>query len=311
MSKPRLFIFGACDLHDIVQNNVIHQNFEVVNPSILHHDNSSINVAEHGYPVHGTSILSLYTKPGSVAQRTMETYHLISNRERILFSPTYKEIMKFPWLDFYKKCAGPNDYLVLSFSAEIYTKFYSGNECFTLLPVMDHIFDSRNPFNWLLTQHFSKEEYLLPFDTKLSLESTFDVLADFAREIHTIFKDRIVVVKTHFSDLAISQDLSVKQLKVGPTNLLFYRQTKVATDPTDHKYAERLSEIIVTKFRHHYSSNVPLIQLNEPVFLDPNHEWGFSQFHIDAISRQKIAELLSAELMKHKLRNRYRSTYEN
>lgn len=294
MPKPKLFVFGACDLHDIVKHDFLHRDFDVVdyhvNKSSV--DNTILDFENMSMPESGTSIISLYTKPGPVAQRALDTFLSVSKKEKLEYNNTFKEILKFPYLSFFKKYAGPNDYLVLSFSAELYTKFICAAECFSCTPTMKHIFDEKNCLHWLYKDYLNKNEYLLPFDTKESLEWSFDLLVDFARDIYEIFQDRVVIVKTHFSNLVIAENLKVTKVEVTPKDLLFYRQTKIVSDPTDHKYAERLSEIIVNKFKHHYSVDVPLIKLDEPVFLDSNHKWGASQFHLDHLSRQKVARLI-------------------
>jgi hypothetical protein len=299
LTKPNIFLYGACDLHDIVNNDLLHRDFKVVNSVIDNRDPTSMEFDKMSFPVNGTSIISLYTKPGPIAQRVQETLLAGKNRDVITNLPAYKEIVKFPYLEFYKKYAGPKDYLVISFSSELYTKFVSGNECFSCLPVMKNIFEETNVLNWLYKEFISKEEFLLPFDTKESLEWSFDLMVDFAKDIYDIFQDRVILVKTHFSNFAIATDLKVKKVHVSPKELIFYRQTKVVTDPTDYKYADRLSTIIMHKFMHHYKTDLPVVKLDEPVFLDSNHKWGLSQFHVDKNSRHKIAKRIHDSIIEH------------
>lgn len=307
MNKPRLFLYGGCDLLDISKNDLLQRDFHVIDYAITKDavDNNDLNFDKRSFPETGTSILSLYTKPGPVAQRVLETLSTARARDITLNRLIYNEIVKFPYLDFYKKNAGPNDYILIGFSPELYTKFYRAGECFSCLPAMGATADPDNCLHWLYKEYFTNEDFLLPFDTKESLEASFDLMVDFARDIYEIFQDRVILVKTHFSNFAISSDYKVKNIKVGPDSLLFYRQTKIITDPTDHNYADRLSSIIMNKFRHHYKSDLNLIKLNEPVFLDASHRWGHSQFHIDLGSRNKIAKLvhedLIAKVMKHKV----------
>jgi hypothetical protein len=205
-------------------------------------------------------------------------------------------------LSFYKKHAGPNDYLLLSFSPEIYTKFRKSGECFTCVPTMRNLAKSDHCLHWLYKEYFKKDEFLLAFDTKESLEWSFDLMVDFARDIYEIFQDRVILVKSHFSNFAITDNHQIKKLNFGPNNLLYYKQTKIITDPLDLSYTDRLSKIIMNKFRHHYKSDLSLIQLNEPVFLDANHRWGFGQFHIDLKSRDSIARLIYEDLVKKSLK---------
>lgn len=309
-SKNKLFVYGACDLLDVVKSDLLRRDFDVidfaVDRSII--DNSRLEFNTMSFPDAGTSVISMYTKPGPIAQRALETFETLSKRDKLLYSSTFKEILKFPYLDFYRKHAGPNDYIVISFSAELYTKLLCVSECFSCLPSMNHMFDKNNCLHWLYSDYLSKEEYLLPFDTKESLEWSFDVMVDFARDIQSIFQDRVILVKTHFSNLAISNSLEVVKIKPSPDDLLFYRQTKVVSDATDHNYAERLSEIIMNKFKHHYSFDLPVIRLAEPVFLDANHSWGLSQFHIDSNSRQKIAKRIHEKILKHSITTKNEQT---
>lgn len=293
--KSKLFLFGGCDLHDIVKNDLLYRDYDIVGGDwSLNSEKSdfSIDFNKRGFPGMGTSIISLYTSTGSIAQRVLDTLSTGNKRDIILNKNIYNEILKFPYLDFYKKHAGPNDYLILGFSPELYTKVINKGECFSCLPAMSILENPDNCLHWLYKEYFINENHMLSFDTKESLEWSFDLMVDFARDIYDIFQDRVILVKTHFSNFAISSDHSVKEVEIGPSHLLYYKQTKIISDPTDHKYADRLSTIIMNKFRHHYKADLDLIQLDEPVFLDEYHRWGYSQFHIDFRSRNKIASLI-------------------
>lgn len=298
--KPKLFLYGACDLHDIVDNDLLHRDFEIVKhpPGQEPPDPTSLDFSNMRFPKNGTSIISLYTKPGPLAQRILDTFTQSNKRELILNMLLYQEAAKFPYLEFYKKHAGPNDFLVLSFSAELYTKLICLKECFSCLPAMKVIFEKSNSLHWLYKEYLCKEQYLLPFDSKESLEWSFDLIVDFAKDIYEIFQDRVILVKTHLSNLAIATDSTIKKVNSTPADLLFYRQTKIVTDPTDYKYADRLSSIIMNKFQHHYSVDLPLMKLDGPVFLDSNHKWGLSQFHIDHYSRTKLAGMIHTAIIE-------------
>ncbi len=299
----KLFLYGGCDLHDIVDTPTVKKNFKVVNCNLTGQvDNSNLDFGNATFPSMGTSLISLYTKPGPIAQRVLETLSTGQKRDIMLNRETYNEILKFPILSFYKKHAGPKDYLLLSFSPEIYTKFRKSGEYFTCLPTMRNLTKSDHCLNWLHTEYFRKDEFLLAFDAKESLDLSSELAKDFARDIYEIFQDRVILVKTHFSNFAISTDHRIKHVTFGPEDLLYYKQTKIITDPLDLSYAEKLSKLSMIKFRHHYKSDVSLIQLTEPVFLDANHRWGFGQFHIDLKSRDKLAKLICAEISKKNLK---------
>jgi hypothetical protein len=298
----KLFLYGGCDLHDIVENPIIEKHFEVIKSgSLIGTDTGDLNFNKGTFSTVGTSLISLYTKPGPIAQRVLETLVTARKRDVFINRDTYNEIVKFPMLSFYKKHAGPNDYLLLSFSPEIYTKFRKSTECFTCVPTMKNLENPDNCLHWLYTEYLRKEEFLLPFDTKESLELSFDLMVDFARDIYEIFQDRVILVKTHFSNFAIGNDFRIKKIQSSPKHLLYYKQTKIITDPLDQNYADRLSMIIMKKFRHHYRNDLSFIQLTDPVFLDLNHRYGVSQFHIDAKSRDSIARLIYQDLVKKSL----------
>ena len=303
--KSKLFLYGGCDLQDIATNDLLQRDFDVIDYAVDKNtiDNGDLNFNKRSFPEMGTSVISLYTKPGPIAQRVLETLSTAGKHDTLVSSQVYNEIVKFPYLNFYKKNAGPQDYLLIGFSPEVYTKCLIANECFSCLPAMRIVENPNNCLHWLYKEYFAKEDFLLPFDTKESLEWSFDLMVDFARNIHEIFQDRVILVKTHFSNFVIESNHKVKSIKVGPEHLMYYRQTKIMADPTDHKYAERLSTVIMNKFQHHYKSNLNIIQLNEPVFVDASHKWGYSQFHIDLNSRNKIANLIHKDITE-KISNR-------
>jgi hypothetical protein len=298
--RSKLFLYGGCDLQDIAANDLLQRDFDVVDYAVDTGiiDNSNLNFFNRSSPEMGTSIISLYTKPGPIAQRVLDTLSTAGRRSVLINSQAYNEIVKFPHLNFYKKNAGPQDYLLVGFSPEVYTKCLVANECFSCLPSMKILEDPNNCLHWLYKEYFTKEEFLLPFDTKESLEWSFDLMVDFAKDIYEIFQDRVILVKTHFSNFVIDSNYKVKNVKFGPSHLLYYRQTKIMSTPTDHTYAEKLSMIIMNKFQHHYKSNLNTIQLDEPVFIDANHKWGYSQFHIDLNSRNKIANLIHKNIIE-------------
>lgn len=298
ITKRKIFLFGGCDLHDIAKNDLLQRDFDVIDYAIdkIAVDNGIPGFDRCSFPNIGTSVMSLYTNPGPIAQRVLETFAENQKRNLLLNRQVYNEIVKFPYIDFYRKYAGPDDYLLLGFSPEIYTKFRTKDECFTCVPPMDSLKDPDNILHWIYRDYFTKEDYLLPFDTKESLETSFDILVDFARDVYEIFQERVILVKTHFSNFVLCPDYKVRKIEPGPDHLMFYRQTKIMTDVTDHNYADRLAMIIMRKFMHHYSSDLKMIQLNEPVFIDGDHRWGYSQFHLDINSRTKLANMIYTDL---------------
>lgn len=301
-TKPKIFLYGGCDLHDMAKSLVLRREFEVIDHSPEHIvvDESSLDFSKQSFPGEGRSLASLYTPPGPLALRILETLEKSLESQKKVAAPIYKEVFKFPILDYFKKNAGKNDYLLLSFSPEIYTKFYDGRECFTISPpAFKGITKSNHCLYWLYEEYLSKDDFLMPFDKKESLNWISDLTHDFARDIYEIFQDRVFLIATHFSNFAIDYDHSVKKFKASVNDILFYKQSKVVSDPLDHSYMQRSCDIQVNKFIRRYKTDLKLIKLDEIVFLDANHRWGASQFHIDIRSRTKLAELTYQEIKKH------------
>lgn len=66
----KLFLYGGCDLQDIADNPIVRKNFKVVTSNPTGQiDNSNLDFDNASFPWMGTSIISLYTKPGPIAQR--------------------------------------------------------------------------------------------------------------------------------------------------------------------------------------------------------------------------------------------------
>lgn len=296
--KPRLFQFGGCDLYDITRIDLLQRNYDVISyaPDPKSVDNGLVGFEQASFPDVGTSVISLYTKPGALAQRCLESLQKAKKRDMILNRRVFNEVAKFPYLEFYRRHVRPGDFLVLGFSPELYTKIQVAGECFSCVPGIDVIKDPNNCLHWLYQDYVRMEKYQLPFDTKASLEWSFDLLVDFARDIHQLFQERVILVKTHFSSLLLTRDLRVEPVKIGPDQLSYYRQTKLQHDPTDNRYAERLSTIIMNKFQHHYSSTLTQVQLTQPPLIDANHDWGLNPFHIDPQSRYQLAVMIDREI---------------
>jgi hypothetical protein len=301
LNRSKLFLYGGCDLHDIAKNDLLQKDFDVIDYAIdkSNVDNSSLDFNQRSFPQIGTSVISLYSKPGPIAQRVLETLSTSQHRDIINNIAVYNEILKFPYLDFYKKHAGSKDYLLLGFSPELYTKYLKGQECFTCPPSMSVLEEKNNPLHWIVEECFRKDEYLLSFDSRDSINWTSELLVDFARDVYEIFQNRVILVKTHLSYFVISKDHKIKKVDANcHTSIPYYKQTKIITDPLDQNYAERLAMLIMQKFKHYYPVDLEEISLNEPVFVDANHRWGHSQFHLDSSSRMKITKLIYQTLTK-------------
>src|SRR6056300_868693 len=106
MSKQKLFLFGACDLDDTLNDPLLYRDFDVM--SQKNHRNmtivpGSLDFAEQRFPGHGTSLISMYTKPNNIAMRVADTLSKCDKNTRINNMDVYQEVVKFPYLDYYKK----------------------------------------------------------------------------------------------------------------------------------------------------------------------------------------------------------------
>jgi hypothetical protein len=296
--KPKVFFFGACDLWESLNIDVIRRDFALDRlsyPYIEYGD--SLDFEKSQRPAWATSLISLYTSPGPIAIRVHET---LAKEKQLMFYhyDTYKEILKFPFLKFFKENAGPDDVLVMSFSSDLYTKIHAGLERFSILPAMAPLEDTRESLTWLKAEYFNKHQYHVPFDHEGSMNETWGVMEDFARDIYEIFGDRVILVKTHITNLGITDaDFKISQIKMScENNIPYYRSTRIVTDPTDHKYAQRCIDLIMHQFKRRYKADVPVVAMTEPFFLDLTHHWGFAPFHLHKTSTYKIGQLIHKEL---------------
>jgi hypothetical protein len=310
-NKPKVFFFGACDLWESLNIDIIRKDFAIDRlsyPYLEYQD--SLDFEKCLRSAWAPSVISLYTSPGPIAIRVHET---LSKEQNLLFYhyDAYKEILKFPFLKFFKENAGPNDMLVISFSTELYTKIYAGQERFTVLPAMSPLEDSSESLNWLKKEYFLKEEFQVSFDNEDTMNETWDILPDFSRDIHEIFDNRVVLVRTHLTNLGITdENFNIKQVKIScENNIPYYKPTKIITDTRDYTYAQRVTDLVIHQFRRFYKSDVPLVSLKEPFFIDLAHHWGYAPFHLHRISNYKIGQLIYSELVN--IQNRIKNVRQH
>ena len=148
--KSKIFVFGSCDVWDAVDISSIRREFDI--DKYYYNDRPyDLDFSKGKLPIRSPSLLSLYTPPNSIANRVFDTMHSIRHRPPMIDHYwIYHEIVKFPYLKFYQENAGPNDILVCNFSAELYTKYVTSNEAFTIVPPMVKLLKNTNsPFSWL------------------------------------------------------------------------------------------------------------------------------------------------------------------
>ena len=302
-NKPRLFVWGSCDLRDIVDCEIISKNYEldhdIKNVSSFRSLNSSD--PSFRFPT-ATTLLSAYETISSIADRVDESLHVASKTRRLkaYHYQIHKEICKFPHIDYFRKYSTNNDILVINFSSELYTRYISPINKFTLIPPMMELAKMDDPLHWLYKEYLIKSEHHMSFDTKEIQLMTYDYLKDFIKDIHEIFKDRVILVKTHLTNLSYSDEtLSVNRHLINcNTHIPFYKQTRIMTSPIDHSYADKMASHILRKFVHVYKEDIPIVQADSPVFMDVNHKWGASPFHLHKKTNSRLAEQLNSCILK-------------
>jgi len=301
-AKPKIFLFGACDLYQAVNIDTIRKDFVIdampKGLSEIDHIDFSIGVK----PKFSTSMLSMYTAPNAIANRvhdslynnlTLKKYHFELNRE----------ILKFSYLKYFAESAGPNDILVMNLSSELYTKIQVKSEIFTAIPILSdsNVNNPDDPLHWLYKEYLTKEAYQVPFDDEESVNNTYLLLKDFARDIYEIFQDRVIIVRTHMTDLALLKFNKVEKIQVPLEGTVpFYKTSKIMHDPADHTYAVRLMNLFVNKFKLWYKQDIPVVSLDGPVFVDVNHPLGYAPFHLHMISNYQLGLNIHKELIKMK-----------
>ena len=307
--KPNIFLFGACDIGVALSFELIKKEFSIhrteINKQI--HDTLDFNTCR--VPDFSTSLVSLYTPPpGEIASRVYDS--LIKHKDlKLEHYQAYREILKYPLIDYFEKHAGPNDILILSFSSELYTKLLNKNEWFTVLPCFEKFRRNDNdPLKWLIDEYIAKEQFQVPHDDESALNQTWDLLATLANDVYRIFKNRVVLVNTHLTDLTLHKG---KITKTPIRQQLSYRQSKLSTDLIEHKYAQRITDMLIRKFRIKYPEELPVVSLDDILFLDPDHPNGYAPFHFDRQSSEKIGYKIYLELLKINTRTLKENTNVN
>jgi hypothetical protein len=290
--KPTIFYFGACDVGIALNNPLIKNTFSLFKNE---RKTDSLDFDTCWFPDYSTSLISLYTPPPSeIASRVYDS--LVKCKELTSHHyQAYREIFKYPYLENFAKNAGPNDILVLNFSSELYTKISCKSEWFTLLPCFNKLNHPDDPLKWLVDDYLMKKEYQVPGDSEIAVNDSWNLLARFANDIYKIFKNRVVLVNTHLTDLSIHKG---KIVKTPIKQQLSYRQSKLSADYIEHNYAQRITNMVIRKFRIKYPDELPVVAVDDLLFLDPEHPSGYSPFHFDKTSAEKIAYKIYLELLK-------------
>jgi len=298
-TKPKIFLFGACDLFQAVNIDTIRNEYVIDAIPINLRQADTLDFSTCIKPKFSTSMVSLYTKPNELAGRLYDCLIKEKDLKRYHYD-FYREILKFSYLNYFKETAGPNDILVMNFSTELYSKMQVKSERFTIIPAPE--IDVKNPNDklyWLYAEYLTKDVYQIPFDDNSALNDTYDLLDDFAKDIYEIFNDRVILVKTHMTDLALTDNAKIERIMVPlEAHIPFYKLSKLMQDPVDHKYGLRVANIFTTKFRRKYQADIPLVSVEDTLFVDFNHPQGYAPFHLHRYSNYKIGINIYQELVK-------------
>jgi hypothetical protein len=264
--RPRIFHFGACDLWDSLHS-----------PSVIRrYDLAGGNVLINKYPPHGTSLMSLYAQPSSMAERMftyMKEQYPEHPHESFLYDQAYVELTKFPYYKFLKENVVSTDIMVINFSNELYTRFITKTQCY---------FD---------------------FDTEEVMGRTKELLVDFAVQMKQLFQDRIILVKTKLaSKCYISKQKIVPYTINLKENIPFYHNYRFMNDPKNGPYVLRWLDVMVQHFKRKHGSDLPVVELDDQfVYMDPRHRWGVSPIHLTAETNAILATKILEQIDKMKI----------
>lgn len=256
---------------------------------------TNIWTEKYRYPYLNTSLISLFTDPGIISEKAwyyFDKIETLDDQQKNM----HAELCKFPYIEFWKKNVTKNDYLVVSFSTEFYTKFYDTKECVTLLPQ----FQFGLAADWFkILLHDAK--FHLQFDDKLNLGLTREMLVDFSKTIYDIFEDRVVLVDTHLSDNVLIDKKSVSNSPVNFKNIPYYQNNRFSYDPKNRNYGKRLITAMIKEFKRKFSGDVPVITIPDSfVYRDSTHRWGNNPFHLHQSTTNMIGCLVFEHIQKHR-----------
>jgi hypothetical protein len=273
VSKPKLFNFGACDLLDSLMNKAVMNVFDL----------QCIDLEERPrlYPSYSTSLLSLYTPIGSLGSEALE--YFVKDPNLILDNrPFFEEISKFDYIGHWTANAGPNDFLVINFSTEFYTKYFN-KECITLVPWIKPIPEH----DWFVKK--ISQDHLLDFDEEENLGLARELTTDFARSIKKIFQDRVILVDTHLTEKYLLGNGIKRAELINYQFIPYYQNNKLTGDAKNIEYGQRLVKVLLRQFKRVHGGDLPVISVNDSlIYRDPNHRWGSNPFHLHKASADFI-----------------------
>lgn len=287
----KVFNFGGCDLWAALRNKFIMR--ECMLAPLMGDKKLSFNFTETCHPIQSPSIISLFTDPGLIANRVVEEFTKIKN-PAFPYYGVYNEIVKFPYLQYWKDNAGPRDILVMNLSSEFYNRFDNGKEYFTLVPA----FKELEHVDWIRNELIQSNKFHVMFDAREIHDRSKDYIREFAKQVHDIFKDRVILVGTHFTDkIIVNNNMDIKALESSMLQVNYYSDTKLGADQQSLEYAQDFSNLICRYFRHRYKSDIPYLTIpKEFVFMDLYHPYGVTPFHLHDVSIRLLSSKILDEI---------------
>lgn len=302
IQKPKVFFLGACEVGDCLRSipdNIL-SKFEFVPPDAhLWEEHENIEDFSSLQPIANTTLGSIYAEPGPVAAQFDEwTRKLQRDKKQKLGIPyvrAYKEIVKFPLLDFYRKNAGPNDIFIFSFSLELTTKFFRNKECFTLIDDIKTIYKG---VDWL-EKLIDNEANLLNFDESETSGAKGDYIEQFAKDISEIFKDRVIMLESlPVNNFLLNQD-TLEKIIIKRTDFAipFFKSKNKVQDINSFDSPRRFLKAAYFIFKKKYPYSIPTIQIDvDNCYVDPSHKYGMHPWHWHQLTKTRIGNQLAEKL---------------
>jgi hypothetical protein len=288
MKDLTLYCWGGCEVFDCLQT--LKNNFNTYKDKFRVPRNINYNVDFHP-PRISTSLLSLYSKFGDIGLRMHESLKPVETKLSISEQILAQEILKYPFLEFFRKKVETNDVLLLSFTAEALTKLVVKDEVITISPPVvsknDH--PNRSKFQWLFDDYLLKDQYLMSFDERKNLNDTTDVMENFIKDIFGIFNNRVILIKSYPAKFIMLENLTLAETKPNCFQIPYYSNKKIATNPLDHNYVQRNLSNAERIFLRYYPTEIPVVDIGEEnYFMDHTHRWGLHPYHYHQTTVNKI-----------------------
>lgn len=296
----KVFTFGPCDVYYSMDIPEVQNNFCIDHKRRYKSLSDFNNVLDFRPHLNCTSMRSLYSTPGPIAYRIVESLNKSDKLSSYQYH-TYEESMKYPFLEYFKKNVTENDVLVLGLSAEFYSKLVIKDECITLHPSMFPLIlekNERERTSWLFNNYYLSKNFLQAFDEDRISIDNIEYIRRFTADIASIFKDRVILLRGHISDIMFDGS-SYSKFSTNINNFCqFYNPSRVAVEARGH--VEKFANIFTKRFLKNYPYDIPVVSIdNDKCFIDANHPQGLAPFHFHKSTNYLIGLEIYKELVKH------------